>query len=290
MKYKKHIATIFALLFMTSVHSQPVEQLYVVSPYEGAAVTTAPNGGGLMIIDSSTGYIQSAIDLTYNGVLVEGANGMAVDPTDQTVYIIFKDSTNFPSSRPLGTLNVTTGEITLVGDTGENVAGITFDNTGQMYAVAGDGGVNPETLFSVDKTTGLLTSIVVLGDGTDGESIAFNPSNGLIYTRSGRDTAPSFYSIDPNNPVPNQIGIAGTPLDETFGFIYDAANSRFLEVNLDGQLVAIDPVDGTQTLLSDYTNGGFAGNRYYRAPMFYTNTDLIFRNGVEENVFIPPAP
>ena len=142
----------------------------------------------------------------------------------------------------------------------------------------------------MDKTTGLLTSIVVLGDGTDGESIAFNPSNGLIYTRSGRDTAPSFYSIDPNNPVPNQIGIAGTPLDETFGFIYDAANSRFLEVNLDGQLVAIDPVDGTQTLLSDYTNGGFAGNRYYRAPMFYTNTDLIFRNGVEENVFIPPAP
>jgi hypothetical protein len=290
MKKIKIILILFLIFVMNSGNSQPVEQLYVVSPYEGAAISTGIEGGGLMIIDQGTGFVQSAIDLTHNGVVVDGANGMAVDPTDQTVYIVFKDGANFPSSRPLGTLNVTTGEITLVGDLGDDVAGIAFDVSGQMYAVTGDGADTSETLYTVNKSTAAMTEVVALGDGSDGESIAYNPANGLLYTRSGRDTNPSFYSIDPSNPVPNQIGIAGTALDETFGFVYDAANSRFLEVNLDNELVAIDPADGTQTLLSDYTNGGFFSGRYYRAPMFYTNTDLIFRNGFEENVFaLPPV-
>jgi hypothetical protein len=77
----------------------------------------------------------------------------------------------------LVTLDITALAATNLGALSENgVAGITFMPDGTLLAVTGDGANNPETLWSVNKIDGTMTSIIVLGNGADGESVAAVPA------------------------------------------------------------------------------------------------------------------
>ncbi|MGV6852906.1 MAG: hypothetical protein ACWA5R_12115 [bacterium] len=62
--------------------------LYAVSPYSGNSSVS----GGLMDIDPATGIVNSAIDITFNGSLIDGANGLAIDPTTGVAFIVIKSS------------------------------------------------------------------------------------------------------------------------------------------------------------------------------------------------------
>ena len=55
--------------------------------------------------------------------------------------------------------------------------------TGTLWAVSGDGGSPAETLYTVNTSNAALTLQFALGNGADGETIAFH-GNGLMYPSS----------------------------------------------------------------------------------------------------------
>lgn len=57
--------------------------------------------------------------------------------------------------------------------------------TWQLVGVTSDDAVTPESLFRLDTTNASATFVMALGHGLDGETIAFNPANRLIYHASG---------------------------------------------------------------------------------------------------------
>ena len=101
------------------------------------------------------------------------------------------------SFRHLVTLDEWTGVATSVGDTGNRFAGIAFASDGTLYAVTGDGGGVPESLFILSTVNGSPSLVRELGAGSDGETLAFNPDDGFLYHASGIGT--------PNHPNGEQF-------------------------------------------------------------------------------------
>ena len=126
-----------------------------------------------------------------------------------------------------------------------------------LYGVTGDGATDPESLFSLDQTDGTKTSLVTLGNGDDGEAIAYNPNDGLIYHWSGWfDNV--FESIDPDDGYSvTEIGVGGdwvnvksaTYNPSTSGFLLADGQTYFYSVSEfgDGEYLG-DVVDGNTNI------------------------------------------
>ncbi len=132
--------------------------------------------GILFEVDPTTAVPTALGPLFTNaGDSINGYNGMAVDPTTGTIWGVVRLATT--GERCLVTIDPTTLIATIVGvptDTG--IAGITFLADGSLFALSGDGGSIPETLFTMDKTTAAMDSVMFLGHGADGESLTYVPA------------------------------------------------------------------------------------------------------------------
>ena len=172
----------------------------------------------------------SAIPLTSSTGTVTGANGLATF-TCGPIYIVYQAN----SSRYLGTVDPATGVITEIGNLGDKVANITFAN-GVLLGVTGDGASVPETLYSINTVNAAMTLLTPLGNGNDGESIEFNPDDGLLYHWSGWGTASVIMeSINPTTFVTNPITLTGATLANVGASTY-VGNGKFLisDVNDEG--------------------------------------------------------
>ena len=150
--------------------------------------SVSSNGDDLLReIDPLTGATMNSIQLTHaGGITVQSGTGLATHPLTGELYGVLKLAGQ--SGRELVTINPATGVATSIGDTGDAFAGITFDDMGTLYGVTGDGASVSETLFTLDTTTAISTMVTPLGNGDDGETIGFNPDDGLIYHASGHNT------------------------------------------------------------------------------------------------------
>ena len=72
--------------------------------------------------------------------------------------------------------------------------------------MSGDGGSPAETLYTVNTSNAALTLQFALGNGADGETIAFH-GNGLMYHSSGNASA-EFESVNVDTQVVTPIGTA----------------------------------------------------------------------------------
>ncbi|MDH3457501.1 MAG: hypothetical protein OER90_11750 [Gemmatimonadota bacterium] len=132
----------------------------------------------LMRVDPITGSSTGLGRVTVPGDSIDGFTGLAEDPTSGTMYAVvrLRDNPN-RKTRDLVTLDITALTAAYVAPLPETgVAGITFLPDGTLLAVTGDGANNPETLWRVNKTNGVMTSIIAMGNGADGESIAAIPA------------------------------------------------------------------------------------------------------------------
>ena len=86
---------------------------------------------------------------------------------------------------PVLTIDSATGLATRIGNTGDRFAGLAFDTDGNLFGVTADQAATPSTLFALDLTDATPTFVLSFGDGLDGEAIAFNPEDGLLYHYSG---------------------------------------------------------------------------------------------------------
>ncbi len=72
------------------------------------------------------------------------------------------------------TVDPTTGVASDNGPLTEAISCLVFRSNGTLYAVSGEQGPNPETLFTVDTSNAALTLACVLGNGADGETIGID--------------------------------------------------------------------------------------------------------------------
>ncbi len=164
-----------------------------------------------------------------SGGSITGTNGIAKHPNTGDIYVIVKQSA--VSGRVLGTLNVQTGLVTIIGNLGDNFSSITFCGD-SLFGVTGDGATVPETVYLINTTDASKTVYRALGNGADGEVICYNPADDMIYHWSGNGTM-VYEKFSPDNaalPVTG-IPIVGATNGETFGSVY-IGNNNFLTSNI----------------------------------------------------------
>lgn len=194
---------------------------------------TSPFQDSLWSIDTTTWTVVNRLGPTLAGFTITGMNGLAVDPTTGLTYIIMKVSS--VTGRVLGTINLSTGVCTQIGNLGDNFSSITFDETGQLWGATGNGATVPETLYKIDKNTGVKTLQYAMGNGADGEVLCYNRADDNMYHWSGNSTM--VMEKWPNSNVsytPTNIVTSGVSSGETFGSIYLGPN-KLLISNISSQ-------------------------------------------------------
>jgi hypothetical protein len=125
-------------------------------------------------VDPATGAILDTFTAT-SPAAGETWSGMALDPTDGTVYA---QATNVTTSS-LWTMDVTTGTATLVGPVtnAPGLIGIAIDGAGNLwgYDIVGD------VLLSIDKTTGAGTVVGPIGfDANFGQGMGYDATTDTV--------------------------------------------------------------------------------------------------------------
>jgi hypothetical protein len=173
----------------------------------------------------------ASVVVTLAGFSVKGFNSLSTDPGSGLLYGIVKTASG-NTGRRLATIDPDTGVATDVGPLPDGFANIEFSDSG-LYGVTGDGApANPESLFTVSTVDASTVFVQLLGNGNDGESIAFNPADGLMYHWSGFFSA--LFQIMETVDLSTQA-VTNIPLDvssynprEVFGSTHDPSSGNFL--------------------------------------------------------------
>src|SRR5207249_11512491 len=116
---------------------------------------------------------------------VSTSQTLAARPSEGVLFGVI-ETTDF--LRRLVTVNPNTCVATAIGVLTNQISSLAFRNTGTLWAVSGDGGPPPETLYTVNTSNAALTLQFPLGNGADGETIAFH-ATGLMYHSPGNSPA-----------------------------------------------------------------------------------------------------
>lgn len=206
--------------------------------------------GNLYTVNPLTGASQLAVLMTSasgNGV---GGNGMATHPLTNELWVIM--SFSGLNGRQLAKVDPPTGSATIIGEVTQRIASFAIDNQGIFYGVSGDGGppADREKLFRIDPKTAVATELCALGNGDDGEAIAFNPFDGHLYHGSGRITQ-VFERIDDTSGstcVVTNIPLSAS-IEEFRALTFNPATGTFLHTT--GSVFHSIALDGTVTVLGN---------------------------------------
>ena len=211
----------------------------------------------LRIIDPSDGATLSEITLSYDdgagGTLsVNGGNGLTWDSVNEKLWAIVK----IGSDRYLAIIDPLVDgsvlpNISFVGIFDDKFAGLASHPDGTLYGVTGDGATIPETLFILDTSPDPvalptdappvgISEFSFLGNGDDGEAIAWHPSNSDLYHASG--SGDLIFELVHDDPlVVTPIDISDTPLigNEPTALAYWSADDALYWTNLSSNLYRI---------------------------------------------------
>jgi hypothetical protein len=201
---------------------------------DAALYAVSRNDRNIYEIDATTGAVISSVPMAPVGdAVVSWANGLALDPTTGKFWALVTFGPVPGRKRQLIIVDPVTGATTNVGNTGDAFAGIAFDCDGTLYGVTGDGATFPSSLFKLSKVDASPTFVRTLGNGNDGEAIAFNPLDGLIYHASGRGTANVTRILETIDPT--TLEITNVPLSG-----HDHEEITALTMSPTGDLLAVD--------------------------------------------------
>jgi hypothetical protein len=214
----------------------------------------------LRTIDSADGStVDSSVVITLAGHSVKKATGLARHPQTGVLYALLRLEApiQFPE---LVTLDESTGVATSMGNTGDDFSSIAFADDGTLYAVSGDGGAVPEWLYTLNLSNASGTLFLELGDGDDGETIAFNPDDGLLYHASGLGNQNNaavgeiFETIDPDSLVITSVPLSGFDYEGLSSLLYrdgafyagdlnPSGSSRFFRITTGGVVTYLGDMD-----------------------------------------------
>jgi len=161
--------------------------------------------------------------------------------------------------------------------------GISVANASILYGVIGDGGSPSETFYTVNTSTAAATFVQTLGNGNDGESIAFNPNDGLMYHWSGFSSHVTqvMETINLGSGVVSNVVQDFTSYDpvEVWGSTYDPSTGGFLVTDIEGKLSAVTPGGVWSTIGSvgdgDYRGIAFNGGSLYVGDKSSSQLDYV---------------
>jgi len=210
--------------------------------------TIARDDALLRDIDPGTGATLNAVLMTLTGETIMGGRGLAWDPTDDQLYGLLRLSGQ--PSMELVRIDSITGVCNSVGDTGDGFAAIAFDTSGTLYGLTGDGAAVPETLFTINTNNANTSLFLALGNGDDGEALADNPDDALLYHASGF-VAEVFEAVDPGTTAVTGIPTSGDPYfggialsyEESGVFLLSDTESVLYRITTAGVVTTIGTLD-----------------------------------------------
>jgi hypothetical protein len=199
-------AVFFLACLVASTVSAQGDHVYTVSTTDGM----------IRRINPLTGTTLSSVQMiTTAPATVTGCNGLVRHPASGQLYAIVRD-VSATSVRKLATVNPTTGSVTVIGALSDNLANLAFRADGVLFGVTGDGATVPETLYTIDVNSAAATFVMALGNGSDGEALAFG-ADGFLYHASGLgvpNVHEVFERIDTSSNVITPITLSGFDTDE----------------------------------------------------------------------------
>lgn len=273
MKTKAYLFVAFLALSVSNCFAQyptVTPKIYGASPFQDS----------LWAIDTTTFTVSDNFAPSLSGFTITGITGMAYDPATFQTYVIMKVSG--VTGRVLGTIDLSTGVCSQIGNLGDNFSSIIFDRYGQLYGITGDGATVPESFFTIDKTNAFTSLVFGMGNGLDGEVLCYNRMDEHFYHWSGNGTV--VYEKWPATNLtyaPVNIPISGSAGGETFGAMYLNQN-KFIISNISSNLRRWD-VNGTvdAAILS---NNPDDLRGLVMPPQFAISADTICQNA--DTVFI----
>ncbi len=171
-------------------------------------------------VDLDTGEPVGCKEVTAVGATVTGINSMVAHPTTGQVFAVAKIS---GSERHLGTIDIATGVLTSIAPfpSGFRFSSIQWTGDGAtLYGVTGNGAgapATPETLYSINPATAEPTLVQTLGNGADGELIAFDGS-GTLHHWSGNGAV--VYETVQIGAGTTNVALTGPITGEMFGAVW----------------------------------------------------------------------
>jgi YVTN family beta-propeller protein len=157
--------------------------------------------------------------LTFIGTMddVRSPLSIAVDPTGKFAYVANGDGV-LPNNVAMFTINATTGALTSIGTIAvQGFANwVAVDPSGKFAYVATlsstFGSAGSMSMYTINATTGALTSIGAIAAGTDPVSVAVDPTGKFAYVTNFSSNYVSMYSINTTTGILTFIGLiaAGT--------------------------------------------------------------------------------
>jgi hypothetical protein len=135
----------------------------------------------LRVVDPTNGDTISSVFITLPGSKIIKGLGLATHPLTGELWAILQEQF---VGRILATIDPDTGVATKIGVLDNAYSDLAFNSAGTLFAVSGDGGSPNETLFNLSLLDASSTLLCALGNGFDGETIAFNPNDGFLYHNS----------------------------------------------------------------------------------------------------------
>ncbi len=135
-------------------------------------------------IDTTNWAISQRLPVTMTGATVTGVPGLTYDPIGHDAFCLLA-TTAQPNASILAKINVNSGVCTQVGTLNQVFSSIGLRDDGQLLGVVADGQPNAEKLYLIDKTNGTTTLATTLGNGDDGEVLAFHHEDEQLYHWSG---------------------------------------------------------------------------------------------------------
>jgi len=245
---------------------------------------TLPAAQAMYVANCDTAYPYlvakvNALDATASAVGTSPSNSNtcygqgAYDAANNTTYVVDWA----PAHATLATVNVTTGVVTDIApfqDAGNayiDVAGLAISSSGAAYATYNS------AIYSVDLATGKLSNSQSLRDSSDVSqsgwyAIAFNPTNGTLYSLNADTGALGNYpiaSIDPTTGLVTVISSNAFAGNSPYSLQFDSTGLAWIEVdgtNSDLYSATITDVAGTKVL---------QGVLSYNSTQFYSESYLI---------------
>jgi YVTN family beta-propeller protein len=191
------------------------------------------------------------------------AGSLAVDPLGKFVYVtnagdVYDYGDGADGSVAMYAINATTGTLTSAGTIDGNCPGlclpssVVVDPSGKLAYVANGGGGVPfnVAMYTINSTTGALTSIGTVAAGTDAVSIAVDPAGKFAYVANwtGYDTdgSVSMYTIDATTGSLTPIGTIDTEISPTWITIHPSGKFAYVtnSGSNDVSMYTIDPTTG----------------------------------------------
>ena len=111
------------------------------------------------------------------------------------------------ASGEIGKVDVGTGAVTLVGNSGHILTDIAFDTSGNLF------GIDQTNLYRINAATGAATVIGALNPAipTVPSNIGQIPANSLVFSSSGTlyTATNQLYRIDPSTGADSRVGALG---------------------------------------------------------------------------------